>query len=286
MEQVIANGVVLGLLYSLIALGITLIFSIMGVLNFAHGQMYMLGGFMVYYFYGVNHINFFLALILAAVLLAIIGVIFDRFLFRRVVKIARREESQMLLAMGTAMLLEEIALLIFGEKSRGVPPVVDGVYHIFGMYLVAQRLFSIGIAVILIIGLTLFVKRTRAGMAMRALAQDKEAAYLQGVNIYNISTLGWAIGAGLAGVAGGLVAPILMIFSGIGGETTLKTFLMMLIGGFGSVPGSIVGGIVLGFMEAFGYALLPGTITYLIVFCAVIFLLILRPQGIMGRPAG
>jgi branched-chain amino acid transport system permease protein len=121
---------------------------------------------------------------------------------------------------------------------------------------------------------------------MRALAQDKEAAYLQGVNIHKISSLGWAIGAALAGLAGGLVAPIFMIYAGIGGETTLKTFLMMLIGGFGSVPGSIVGGMLLGFMEAFGYAFLPGTITYLIVFCAVILLLILRPQGIIGRPAG
>jgi branched-chain amino acid transport system permease protein len=286
LEQVIANALVLGLLYSLIALGITLIFSIMGVLNFAHGQMYMLGGFAIYYFYGVHQLNFFIALILSAAILASIGFIFDRFLFRRVLRILRREESSMLLAMGTALLLEEIALLLFGEKSRGVPPVVEGVYHVFGMYLVAQRLFSIGIALILIIALMLFVNKTKAGMAMRALAQDKEAAYLQGVNIHKISSLGWAIGAALAGLAGGLVAPIFMIYAGIGGETTLKTFLMMLIGGFGSVPGSIVGGMLLGFMEAFGYAFLPGTITYLIVFCAVILLLILRPQGIIGRPAG
>jgi branched-chain amino acid transport system permease protein len=286
LEQIIANGLVLGLLYSLIALGITLIFSIMGVLNFAHGQMYMLGGFVVYYFYGIKQYNFFLALGLAALLLAAIGVVFDRFLFRRVLKMARREEMAMLLAMGTALLLEEIALLTFGEKSRGVPPVVEGVYQVFGMFLVKQRLFSIGIALVLIVALMIFVKKTKPGMAMRALAQDKEAAYLQGVNVHNISMLGWAIGAALAALAGGLVAPILMVSSGSGGPITLKTFLVMMIGGFGSVSGSIVGGLILGFFEAFGYALLPGTITYLLIFCGVILLLILRPQGIMGKPAG
>jgi branched-chain amino acid transport system permease protein len=97
--------------------------------------------------------------------------------------------------------------------------------------------------------------------------------------------MGWAIGAALAGVAGGLLAPILVVYSGSGGEITLKTFLMMIIGGIGSVPGAIVGGLILGFLEAFGYAFLQGTVTYLIVFCVVIFLLILRPQGIMGRPS-
>jgi branched-chain amino acid transport system permease protein len=141
-------------------------------------------------------------------------------------------------------------------------------------------------AVMFIVGLILFVRYTKPGMAMRALAQDKEAACLQGVDIHKISTLGFAIGAALAGVAGGLLAPILMVYAGSGGAITLKSFIMMLIGGFGSVPGAIVGGLVLGFWEAVGYAILPGTVTYLIIFCAVMFLLILRPQGIMGRPFG
>jgi branched-chain amino acid transport system permease protein len=286
LEQIIVNGLVLGFLYSLITLGLTLIFSIMGVLNFAHGQMYMLGGFVIYYFYGRFHFNFFISLIICALILAAIGIIFDRFLFRRVLKMATREESSMLLAMGSALLLEEIALLAFGEKSRGVPPVVEGVYQIFGSYLVAQRLFAIVMAVLFILGLILFVKYTKPGMAIRALAQDKEAAYLQGVDIHKMSALGFAIGAALAGLAGGLLAPILMVYAGSGGAITLKSFIMMLIGGFGSVPGAIVGGLSLGFLEALGYAFLPGTVTYLIIFCAVIFLLILRPQGIMGRPLG
>jgi branched-chain amino acid transport system permease protein len=285
-EQVIVNGLVLGLFYSLITIGLTLIFSIMGILNFAHGQMYMLGGFVIYYFYGKYHLNFFLALVVCVLILGIIGVIFDKFLFRRVLRMARREESSMLLAMGTALLLEESALLVFGEKSRGVPPVVEGVYQVLGSYIVAQRLFAIVMAVLLIIGLALFVKYTKPGMAMRAIAQDKEAAYLQGVNVNTISSLGFALGAALAGVAGGLLAPVLMVYSGSGGIITLKSFIVMLIGGFGSVPGAIIGGLILGFLEAIGTELLPGTMIYLIIFSSVIFLLSLRPQGIMGKPAG
>lgn len=284
MEQVIVNGLVLGMVYSLIALGLTLIFGIMGVLNFAHGQMYVIGGFVIYYLYGRSHLNFFLTLIVCALILGAIGAILNKFLFRRVIKEARREENTMLLAMGIAMLLEELSLYFFGEKSRGVPPVIDGVYEVFGAFLVAQRLFAVFLSGAFIAGLILFVKYTKYGMAMRALSQDKEAAFLQGVDIDKTTTVGFAIGAALTGVAGGLLTPIFMIDVGLGGNVTLKSFIMMLIGGIGSVPGAILGGVTLGFLESFGYAFLPGSSTYLIIFCALICLIIWRPQGIMGKP--
>jgi len=283
-EQVIVNGLVLGMVYSLIALGLTLIFGIMGVLNFAHGQMYVIGGFVIYYLYGRSHLNFFLTLIVCALILGAIGAILNKFLFRRVIKEARREENTMLLAMGIAMLLEELSLYFFGEKSRGVPPVIDGVYEVFGAFLVAQRLFAVFLSGAFIAGLILFVKYTKYGMAMRALSQDKEAAFLQGVDIDKTTTVGFAIGAALTGVAGGLLTPIFMIDVGLGGNVTLKSFIMMLIGGIGSVPGAILGGVTLGFLESFGYAFLPGSSTYLIIFCALICLIIWRPQGIMGKP--
>jgi branched-chain amino acid transport system permease protein len=286
LEQTFLNGLMLGFLYCLIALGITLIFSILGILNFAHGQMYVLGGFTIYYFYGKFHFNFFISLILSALILATIGLAFYYLFFRRVLRIARAEESSMLLAMGTALLIEETSLLAFGEQNRGVPPVIEGVYRLFGMYLVAERLFVMITALVLIVGLVLFVKNTKFGMAMRALAQDKVGSYLQGVDIHKISGLGFALGAGLAGVAGGLLAPTLMIVPGIGGSITIKSFIVMMLGGFGSVPGAILGGFLLGFMEAFGSAFLPGSISYLCIFCAMITLLIFRPRGIMGKPSG
>jgi branched-chain amino acid transport system permease protein len=119
---------------------------------------------------------------------------------------------------------------------------------------------------------------------MRALAQDKEVTFLMGVDIDKISMMGFAIGASLAGVAGGLLALIFPIFSGSGGSLSIKAFIMIMIGGAGVVPGAIIGGFILGMLESIGYGLIPGSATYLIIFCSVILLLIIRPLGIMGKP--
>jgi branched-chain amino acid transport system permease protein len=285
-EQIIVNGVVLAANYALIALGLTLIFGILSFLNFAHGQMYMIGGFVVYYVYGIFGMNFFLALLACALTLFLIGVAFERLFFRRVLRITKREENSMLLAVGTALLLENVALTLFGEKQRGVPPVVSGVYQIFGAYLPASRLLVLVLSALLVIGLLLFVQYTKPGRAMRAVAQDKEVSLLMGVDVGRISALGFGIGAALAGLAGGLLITISAINSGIGTAISIKAFIMIMLGGAGVVAGAILGGIVLGFTEAIGYALIPGSMTYLLIFIGLIIFLILRPQGIMGKPWG
>lgn len=286
MEQIIVNGIVLSANYALIALGITLIFSIMNLLNFAHGQMFMIGGFMVYYVYGVFGMPYVLGLLAAAVVAGLIGVAFEVLFFRRVVRVATREENSMLLAVGTALLLENLALFAFGEKQRGVPPVVSGVYQIGNAFLPANRAMVVVIALVLIVGLLLFVQYTRPGRAMRALAQDRQATYLMGVDVDRISAMGFGIGAALAGLAGALLITVSGINAGLGTAISTKAFIMIMIGGAGVVAGSIMGGIALGFAEAIGYALIPGSITYLLIFVGLIVFLIIRPQGIMGKPHG
>lgn len=286
MTQVLFNAIILSSTYALIALGITLIFSIMNVLNFAHGQMFMIGGFAVYYVYGQYHWPFALSLIVAALGVGLIGVLFEALFFRRVRRVARREENSMLLAVGTALLLENIALFVFGEKERGVPDVVEGVYRIGGAFLPAQRLLVLAIAFALVIGLLVFVQFTRPGRAMRALAQDREVTLLMGVNVDRISMLGFGLGAGLAGLAGALLVTLSGVNSGIGATITTKAFIMIMIGGAGVVAGSILGAVILGVTEAIGYAFLPGSITYLLIFLVLILFLILRPQGLMGKPWG
>jgi branched-chain amino acid transport system permease protein len=283
-EQILVNGVVLSANYALIALGITLIFSIMNLLNFAHGQMFMIGGFMVYYVYGVLGMPYVLGLLAAAAVAGVIGVLFEVFFFRRVVRVATREENSMLLAVGTALLLENIALFAFGEKQRGVPPVVSGVYRIGKAFLPANRLMVVLIALALIVALLLFVQYTRPGRAMRALAQDRQATQLMGVDIGRISAMGFGIGAALAGLAGALLITVSGVNAGIGTAISTKAFIMIMIGGAGVVAGSIMGAVALGFAEAIGYALIPGSTTYLLIFVGLIVFLIIRPQGIMGKP--
>jgi len=285
-EQIIVNGVVLSANYALIALGITLIFSIMNLLNFAHGQIFMIGGFIVYYVYGVFGLPYAVGLLAAALVTGLIGILFEVLFFRRVVKIATREENSMLLAVGTALLLENIALFAFGEKQRGVPMVVSGVYRIGDAYLPASRLMVVLIALALITALLLFVQYTRPGRAMRALAQDRQVTYLMGVDVERISAMGFGIGAALAGLAGALLVTVSGVNAGIGGAISTKAFIMIMLGGAGVVAGSILGAIALGFAEAIGYALIPGSTTYLLIFVGLILFLILRPQGIMGKPQG
>ena len=286
MEQVLINGLYSGCQYALIALGLTLIFGLMNVLNFAHGQMYVLGGFVTYYVYGVLGLPFPLALIATAVTLAIVGALIDRLFFRRVLRRSVREESTMLLAAGTALLLESGILISFGEKARGVPALADGVATIGTARLPYSRVVVMLVSVALIAAFILFMRRTRTGRALRAIAQDREAALLQGVDVERYGTIGFALGAVLAGLAGALLVVISGVNSGLGTWISIKAFIMVMIGGAGVVSGAILGGFILGMAESLGYRFFPGGETYLILFVAIIAFLAIRPQGLMGKPWG
>ena len=286
MDQVIVNGLILGMNYALMALGLTLIFAIMGVLNFAHGQMYVLGGFVMYTAFRVFGWGYLAGLVAAVASLVLVGLFFERFFFRRAVRLSSREESTMLLAAGTALLLESLILLFFGEKQRGMPPIVMGVYEVLGVYIPAGRVAIFAIAAVAVIAFIAFMQYTRPGRALRAIAQDKEITALQGVNVNRYSALGFGIGAGLTGLAGALLVTVLAVNSGLGTSVSIKAFIMVMLGGAGVVSGAIIGAFVLGLSEAIGYAYIPGSMTYLLIFVGLILFLILRPQGIMGKPWG
>jgi len=288
MEQVIVNGLYLGAQYALIALGLTLIFSLMNVLNFAHGQMYVLGGFVTYTVYGQMGLPFVVALFASAVTLAVVGALFEKFLFRPVLRRSKREESTMLLAAATAFLLDAIILLVFGEKQRGVPKIIDGVFVSDAVIMPYDRIAVGVIAIGLIVAFVLYMQYSRPGRAMRALAQDRVAAQLMGVNVDRYSMLGFALGAMLAGLVGGLLVTITGVNSGIGGPISIKAFMMVMIGGAGVVGGAIAGGFILGMMESVGLDVLRayGDITYLVIFVALMVFLSIRPNGLMGKPWG
>jgi branched-chain amino acid transport system permease protein len=286
MEQVLVNGAILGMNYALIALGLTLIFAIMGVLNFAHGQMYVLGGFVTYHVFTVLGLPYVVGLCAAVAALALVGLLFDMLLFRPVLRATTREESSMLLAAGTALLLESLTLLLFGEKQRGMPPVVSGVYEVAGVFIPAGRAFIFAVALLAVVGFMLVMQYTRPGRALRALAQDRDVTALQGVDVERYSALGFALGAGLAGLAGALLVTILAVNSGLGTGISIKAFIMVMLGGAGVVSGAIIGAFVLGFAEAVGYAYIPGSGTYLVIFVTLILFLVVRPQGVMGKPWG
>ncbi len=289
MEQVIANGLYLGAQYALIALGLTLIFALMNILNFAHGQLYVIGGFVTYTIYGRLELPFVVALFAAAVTLAVIGAFIERFLFRTVIKRSIREESTMLLAAGLAFFLDAVILLIFGEKQRGVPKLVNGIFNWdFRLIMPYDRILIGFLAILSIVTFVLYMQYSKTGRAMRALAQDRVAAQLMGVNVERYSMIGFALGAMLAGVVGGLLVTITGVNSGIGGPISIKAFMMVMIGGAGVISGAIAGGFILGMMESVGLTVLHsyGDITYLVIFASLMVFLCIRPQGLMGKPWG
>lgn len=289
MEQIIANGLYLGAQYALIALGLTLIFALMNVLNFAHGQMYVLGGFVTYTVYAQLGLPFIAGLFASAVTLAIVGAIIERFLFRPVIRKSLREESTMLLAAGIAFFLDAVILLAFGEKQRGVPKIVNGVLNWdFRIIMPYDRILIGTLAIGVIATFILYMQYSRTGRAMRALAQDRIAAQLMGVDVDRYSMIGFALGAMLAGIVGGLLVTITGVNLGMGGPTSIKAFMMVMIGGAGVISGAIVGGFILGMMESIGLTVLSqyGDITYLAIFVTLMVFLAIRPQGLMGKPWG
>ncbi|MCD1262864.1 branched-chain amino acid ABC transporter permease [Shinella sumterensis] len=289
MEQIIANGLYLGAQYALIALGLTLIFSLMNVLNFAHGQMYVFGGFVTYTVVVQLGLPFIVGLFASAIVLAIMGAAIEKFLFAPVIRRSKRDESTMLLAAGIAFFLDAVILLAFGEKQRGVPKIVNGVFNWDMRIIMPYDRILIGVlAILLIVVFIGFMNYSRTGRAMRALAQDKMAAQLMGVNVARYSMIGFALGAMLAGLVGGLLVTITGVNLGMGGPTSVKAFLMIMIGGAGVISGAIAGGFILGMMESVGLTVLSayGDITYLVIFATLMVFLAVRPQGLMGKPWG
>lgn len=289
MEQILANGLYLGAQYALIALGLTLIFSLMNVLNFAHGQMYVFGGFVTYTVVAQWGLPFIAGLLASAIILAVMGALIEVFLFRPVIRKSKRDESTMLLAAGIAFFLDAVILLVFGEKQRGVPKIVDGVFN-WDMRIIMpyDRILIGALAIALVAGFIALMQYSKTGRAMRALAQDRMAAQLMGVDVERYSMIGFALGAMLAGLVGGLLVTITGINLGMGGPTSIKAFLMIMIGGAGVISGAIAGGFILGMMESIGLTVLAayGDITYLAIFASLMVFLAFRPQGLMGKPWG
>jgi branched-chain amino acid transport system permease protein len=277
--QVLVNGLMLGLTYVLIASGFSLIYGIMRLLNFAHGEFYMLGAFATYLLCEHLGVHYFIAMALSMVIIGILGVLVYHFFFR---PFRDEHDPSLVIALGIAMLIGGLALIIFGEKDKSVTPVFSGVIQVWGATLSKERVAVILAAIVLMAALTLYIKFSKIGQAMRAVAQDREAAALQGIGVDSTFTLCMGISSALAGAAGALLAPLFYVNPFLGMHAVLKALVVVVIGGLGSIPGAIVGGLLLGFVESFGNTFL-GDITEILGFIIVMVVLLFRPQGLFGH---
>ena len=278
--QIVINGLTSSLVYILMALGFTLIFGIMRVVNFAHGELYMGAAFLVYVLCSSLGWNYYLAVLAAAAAVGLFGAALERVLFRPFVG---RELNGMIMALAVSITLQAAAFILFGPDEHAVERPVSGVFEL-GMLRVPLDRIAVGLIALAILGVFyLFMRYSKAGLAMRAVVQDEEIAELHGARPNVIHPLAFGIGAALAGFAGALMAPIYTIYPYMGAQPMLKAFIVVILGGLGSVPGAVLGGVVLGLAESVFATLINTTVATMAAFGIVVLILLAKPTGLMGR---
>jgi branched-chain amino acid transport system permease protein len=273
-------GVSIGSIYILMALGLTLMFGMMHIINFAHGAVYMLGAFVIYYVFFQGGVPYFVAFVLSMILLGAFGYLVERTVYR---PIKGGIEPTLVALLALTTFLQAAGYPVFGQLDKHVPPVFQGTRSILGVMISVERLMIIPLAGVLVIALYLFINKTRLGAAMRAIEQDKEAAALQGVNVNMINGLAFGIGFALAAAAGALMAPIFKLDPMMGEQPLLKAFIIIILGGLGSVPGAILGGLMLGLVDSIVATALGAEPAFLLSFVFIILLLLWKPSGLFGH---
>jgi branched-chain amino acid transport system permease protein len=279
--QQILNGLVLGGSYALMALGLTMIFGILEVINFAHGEIYMIGAFMTLYFTTLFGVPFLLAIPISMVVVALLGLMIQRVVFRPI--IGKPMINGMLISFGLSVFLMNLSILLFKADPRSLE---SGFAHVnirfFGLQITLERLLAIIVAIVLVSLLYLFIQRTKIGTAMRAVAEDREAAQAVGVNIARIYLLTFAIGCALAASAGSIAGAIFFVSPIMGWTPAIKSFVVVILGGFGNVTGAILASLILGIVESFGGGYISYAYKDAYAFVILLLAFLLKPEGLLG----
>jgi len=279
-EQMLINGISTGLLYVLVALGLTLVFGIMGIINFVHGELYMLGAYIMFYAFDRFDLNFFVSLAIVTLVMAPVGILIERVFYH---PLRGQPMSVLIVAIGLSLFLVSAGYLGFGIQDKAFTNPFQGLVHYGGFIISKERLITLVISVILVVGLYLFIRLTRIGRAMRAVEQDADAAALVGVSIDRTFAVCMMVGTALAAMAGALIGALTVINPSMGHGALFKAFIIIVLGGLGSVPGAIVGGFILGLIESFATTLIAPEVASMIAFGLVIVLLIIKPEGLFGH---
>jgi len=283
--QTLVFGILVGALYGLVALGLSLVFGVTKLLNVAHGELLMIGGFVSFWAFSLYGVNPFLTIAISMVALFLLGAFLYKLIFARTVKLPEETKikNTLLVAFGLSIILQNLALRFWTADERGISTeFLRTSFTVLGIRFPVVKLANLVIAVFFLVALQLFLRKTYIGKAIRATVQNWEAAYLMGIDIHKVYLLSFAIGAALAAVAGTLVTLNFSIQPNMGLNWTLKALIVMVLGGLGSIPGTFIGGLVLGVTESAtsyfissNYREIAGLVLFLLV-------LIFRPQGLLG----
>jgi branched-chain amino acid transport system permease protein len=279
--QLIIDGIVTGLVYVILAVGLVLILSVSRIFFIAYGQFYMLGAYIVWGSLTRWEIPYFLGLLLAIIATAILGMLCYQFIFRYV-QYRGGFLSNIVAAIGLMMIMGQAGLLIFGTIARSVPPVFPGIISVAGISIPVEKLVLVILTLIIAIAAFFVYEKMKVGRAMRAVSLNPEAATMQGVkpNLVYLATMGF--GCALAGFGGGVMAPVYVIYPEMGSNIILSVLLVIMLGGMDSMLGAVLGGLVLGITLVFGQYFL-GNLAQIFLFVVIGIILFFRPGGLLGK---
>jgi branched-chain amino acid transport system permease protein len=283
--QGIVSGLLLGGVYGLVACGLSLIFGVLRIINFAHGAVMMLAMYTTYWLFALCGIDPYLSILITAPLFFLVGMLIQR----TVIEPNRfaAEHNQLLLTLGLALFLENLALVLWQGDFRTVRPTYAGASFMVGEALVeVPRLAACGAAIVLAVVLFAFLRTTDVGKAIRAVSEEPEGAMLMGIDIGRIRAVAFGIGSACVAVAGALVTPFFYVAPDVGESFNLMAFVVVVLGGMGNFVGALFGGFIVGLAESLGATLLPGSLKQLIVFALFVLVLLLRPAGLFGSGRG
>lgn len=281
LEQII-NGLVLGSMYALVGSGIALIYGTMRVLNLAQGEFYMLGGYVAFFLIVEHSVSPFIAIPITIAVLFVFGALVYRLTIHYLLAREGWAFATIAVTLGLSIFLQNAALLIFGETFQSIPYYIEGVLSLGEIRLPAQRLLILVVALITIVALTVLLKYTRLGWAIRATSQDREAAAVVGIPAQRVYLLTFGIAAALGAIAAIMLTPLYAVNPWMGLPLLFKGFVVVILGGLGSFPGAIVGGLILGVVEAVGVQLTSSEWRDVIGFALMIIVIWIRPWGLFG----
>lgn len=288
----ITNGLIIGAIYALMAIGLTLIFSVLGIVSFAHGEFYMIGGFVTYFLLEYfTALPWVVAILIAGAATFILGAVFERLLLRpmHLGKVERPGEYAILITFGLAFFLQYLTLAIVGPFPVKADRFVDwNIPRFLNISIASTRAIAAIIAIVAIVAIFVFLQRTWTGRALRAVSQDKDAAAVTGINPIRMNTFAFGLGCLLAGIAGATLVQVFSWVFDVGVLASAKSFVIIVLGGMGSVPGALLGGLIIGVVESLGTGCFPDpqrALAYRDAFGLIIFafILLVRPQGLFGR---
>jgi len=285
------NGLILGSQYALVATGLALIFGVVGIINFAHGEFFMMGAYVFSLFYWrETFLDYMIAVVLAILALSAFGSLYQRIIINRLLD--RSWHSQIIATIATSTILINLAILIFGTTPRVTPTVLSKeIVSLPFIKISYQRLGVFVVTALVFVFLQLFIQRTKIGKAMRAVSQNREACEIYGINVRRVATLAFGMASGLAALAGALMSPLFNILPTMGILLTLKAFAAVIMGGFGNVKGAVLAAYVIGITEALAvgygnYLHIDSSYKDVFAYGIMIVVLLFRPQGLFGRRVG